>query len=252
MRPLLTKLTPSRGFSQLLHLGYNLLLPVLIYGLVQLGSSGFIGLALSIILLSKWRMFAVRPRFWLANIRANAIDIIIGVSVLALMVGTESTWLQITWMLLWAGWLIFIKPTTSILWVSLQALIGFVVGLSALFLAWTHGPLAGLIVATWALCFFAAHHFFASFDEPYTRLLSFVWAYFGAALIWVLGHWLLFYGPLAQPTLLLSTLGFGLGSLYYLDHFDKLTPNIKRQFVFIMIAIVLVVLAFSGWVDISV
>ena len=251
MRPILTKLTPSRGFSQLLHLGYNILLPALIYILVQLKSSGFVGLALSLILLSKWRMFAVRPRFWLANIRANAIDMIIGVSVLAYMVNTQSTWLQITWAVLWVGWLIYIKPKATVFWVSLQAFIGFVAGLMALFLAWDHGPLIGLVASAGALCFFAAHHFFDSFDEPYTRLLSFVWGYFGAALVWVLGHWLLFYfyGFLAQPTLLLVTLGFGLGTLYYLDHFDKLNTNIKRQFIFIMLAIVLVVLTFSDWGD---
>ena len=249
MRPIIIKLTPSRGFSQLLHLGYNLLLPVLIYGLVQLKSSGFVGLALSIIVLSKWRMFAVRPRFWLANIRANAVDIIIGVSVLGLMVGTDSTWLRVFWTLAWAGWLIFIKPTTSVLWVSLQAFISFLIGFMALFLVWSHGPLVGLVMVSGLLCFFAAHHFFDSFDEPYTRLLSFVWGYFGAALVWILGHWLLFYGVLAQPTLLLGTLGLGLGTLYYLDHFDKLTPNIRRQFVFIMIAVLLVVLTFSDWGD---
>jgi hypothetical protein len=244
MRPLITKLTPSRGFSQLLHLGYNLLVPLLVFLLVR---TSFVQLALSLILLSKWRMFAVRPRFWLANIRANAVDMIIGVSVLAFMIGTGNEWLQLFWAVLWAGWLIFIKPTTSVLWVSLQALIGFVAGLMALFLVWDHAPIARLVLAAGLLCFFAAHHFFDSFDEPYAKLLSFIWGYFGAALVWILGHWLLFYGFVAQPTLLLIALGFGLGALYYLDHFDKLSQNLRRQFVFIMIAVVVVVLTFSDW-----
>ncbi len=246
MRALLAKLTPSRGYSQLLHLGYNLILPLLVFLLVR---TDFVQLALSLILLSKWRMFAVRPRFWLANIRANAIDIIIGVSVLAFMVGNGSEALQFLWAVLWAGWLIAIKPKTSVFWVSLQAVIGFVAGLQALFLAWDQGPLFGIVLAGGLLCFFAAHHFFDSFDEPYTRLLSFLWGYFGAALVWVLGHWLLFYGQIAQPTLLLATLGFGIGTLYYLDHFDKLSKNLRRQVILIMVAVVLVVLTFSDWGD---
>jgi hypothetical protein len=247
MRPLITKLTPSRGFPQVLHLGFNLILPLLVFLLVY---TNFIQLALSLVLLSKWRMFAVRPRFWLANIRANAVDIIIGLSVLAFVVASSGTvWLQLFWAAIWAAWLIVIKPKTSVLWVSLQALLGFIAGLMALFLAGDQAALVWLIVAAGCLCFFAAHHFFDSFDEPYTRLLSFMWAYFGAALTWVLGHWLLFYGPVAQPTLLLVTLGFGLGTLYYLDHFDKLSTNNRRQFIFIMVAIVLVVLAFSDWGD---
>ncbi|MFA5004176.1 MAG: hypothetical protein WC498_02760 [Candidatus Saccharimonadales bacterium] len=246
MKSLITKFKPSRGFSQIVHFGYNVSLPLLVFLLVRID---FIQLALSVILLSKWRMFAVRPRFWLANVRANAIDVTIGLSALAFTVATGSELLQIVWALLWAGWLIFIKPKTSVLMISVQALIGFVAGLLALFLAWDHGPLAGLVLITGALCFFAAHHFFDSFEEPYSRLLAFVWGYFGAALTWVLGHWLLFYGIVAQPALLLISLGFGLGALYYLDHFDRLTVNIQRQFIFIMVIVVLVVLTFSDWGD---
>jgi hypothetical protein len=246
MRPLITKLTPSRGFSHTFYYVYNALLPLLVFLLVRVS---FVQLALSLILLSKWRMFAVRPRFWVANVRANAIDIIIGLSVLAFMTATGNEWAQLVWAVLWASWLIGIKPRADTLWVSLQALIGFGIGLSALFLAWDHAPLFALVGSAGLLCFFAAHHFFYSFDEPYTRMLAYFWGYFGAALVWVLGHWLLFYGPIAQPTLLLVSLAFGLGTLYYLDHFDKLSLNVRRQVIFVMVAVLLVVLTFSDWGD---
>jgi len=246
MRPLINKLTPSRGFSHTFYYVYNALLPVLVFLLVRIS---FVQLALSLILLSKWRMFAVRPRFWVVNIRANAIDIIIGVSVLAFMVSTGNELAQAIWAVLWAGWLIAIKPRTDTLWVSLQALIGYAVGLSAMFLTWDHSPLFVLVGGAGLLSFFAAHHFFYSFDEPYTRMLAYFWGYFAAALTWVLGHWLLFYGPVAQLTLLLAALSFGLGTLYYLDHFDKLSLNVRRQIIFVMVAILLVVLTFSDWGD---
>lgn len=246
MRPLIQKFTPSRGFSHAFYFVYNALLPLLVFLLVR---TSFVQLALSLILLSKWRMFAVRPRFWIANVRANAIDMIIGVSVLAFMTATSSEFLQLIWVILWGGWLIVIKPKADTFWVSLQALIGFAAGMTALFLTGDHAPLYLLVSSAGLLCFFAAHHFFDSFDEPYTRLLSYVWGYFGAALTWVLGHWLLFYGPVAQPTLLLVAGGFGLGTLYYLDHFDRLSLTVRRQVFFILVAIVLVVLAFSDWGD---
>ncbi len=76
-----------------------------------------------------------------------------------------------------------------------------------------------------------------------------MWGYFGAALGWLLSHWLLFYQVVAQPTLLLSTLGYGLAILYYLDHHSRLNKGLKQQFTFVMIAIVLVVLTFSDWGD---
>jgi hypothetical protein len=174
---------------------------------------------------------------------------IIGVSVLAFMTTTTSEFYQLLWVVLWAAWLINVKPRADTLWVSLQALIGFAAGMTAVFLTWDHAPLFVLVGAAGLLCFFAAHHFFDSFDEPYTRLLSLLWGYFGAGLTWILGHWLLFYGPVAQPTLLLVAGAFGLGTLYYLDHFDRLSLNVRRQIIFIMVAVFLVVLAFSDWGD---
>lgn len=80
-------------------------------------------------------------------------------------------------------------------------------------------------------------------------MLSYIWGYFGAALAWLLSHWLLYYHGLAQPTLLLSALGYGLAVLYYLDHKDRLSRGARRQFIFIMLAIVVVVVAFSDWGD---
>ena len=54
---------------------------------------------------------------------------------------------------------------------------------------------------------------------------------------------------MAQPTLLLSTIGYGMAVLYYLNHRDRLSTGVRRQFIFIMLAIVLVVLTFSDWGD---
>ncbi|HSX36768.1 MAG TPA: hypothetical protein VLG13_01440, partial [Patescibacteria group bacterium] len=141
------------------------------------------------------------------------------------------------------------KPKTSGLMVSVQAGIGQLAALSALYLAWSNGPLYGLTLATGLICYLAAHHFFDTFDEPYAKLLSYLWGYFGAALAWLLGHWLLFYRVVAQPTLLLTIIGYGMAVLYYLDHHERLNATLKRQFIFIMIAIILVVLVFSGWDD---
>jgi hypothetical protein len=192
-------------------------------------------------------MFAVRPRFWVTNIRANAVDIIVGVSVLVFMVNTESQMLQLLWTAAYILWLTVLKPASSALMVSAQALVGLAAGLMAIFVGWGGGPLYGLVFTTGLVCYLAAHHFFDSFDEPYAKLLSFIWGYFGAALVWVLGHWLLYYGVIAQPVLLLVALGFGLGTLYFLDHKDRLSDGLRRQLIFIMVAIVGIVVIFSNW-----
>lgn len=244
MRPLIAKIKPASGFSRIIHTLLNILLPLAVFILVRMD---FVQIALAIVLLAKWRMFAVRPRFWLANIRANAVDIIVGVSILALMVDASSQMVQFVLMLAYIVWLIFIKPASDVLMVSVQALLALLAGLMALFVSWPDGPLYGLVLVTGVICYLTARHFFDSFDEPYAKLLSYVWGYFAAALTWVLGHWLLFYGAIAQPVLLLLAIGYGLATLYYLDHHDRLSKAVRRQFIVIMIAIVAIVVVFSDW-----
>jgi hypothetical protein len=246
MRPILTKIKPTSGFSSFLHLALVLVLPVAVFILVSLN---FVQLAFSVIVLSKWRMFAVRPRFWAANVRANAIDLMVGLSIVVFMMHTQSIGIRIGWTVLYAAWLLFIKPASSIFMVTTQAFIGQLTALMALYLAWASGPIYGLTLLTGLFCFFAARHFLEVFDEPYSRLLAYIWGYFGAALGWLLSHWLLFYRGVSQPALLLSFLGYGIAVIYYLDHYNKLNKGLKRQFMFVMLAVVIIILAFSDWGD---
>ncbi len=247
MRALPGKLTPAKGFSGYFHFGLTSFLPVILFVLVQINLST---IAFLVIVLSKWRMFVVKPRFWLANLRANAIDIIVGVSFLIFMtVSRQNDLWCLIWALVYAAWLLFIKPGSGTLLVSIQAFVGQVLGLTALYLGWTIAPLYGLVIATWAICYLSARHFYSSFDEPHSSLYSSLWGYFAGALAWILGHWLLFYGFIAQPTLLLGVISFGLAAIYYLDENDKLSDLLRRQFIFIMLAVIVVVLVFSNWGD---
>ncbi len=244
MKPLLTKVKPVNGFGHALHLGLVILLPLAVYVLVglQLVVPAFV-----IILLSKWRVIAVKPRFWPALLRANAIDIIVGLSILAFMVHSDSVYIRAVFAIAYGVWLLAVKPRNDTLSVSFQAAIGQFVGLTALFMIKGGASLLLLVIGAGMIGYFTARHFFDSYDEPYSRLLSYTWGYFSSALVWVLGHWLLFYGFLAQPTLVLSALGYGLAALYYFDHENRLSTLLRRQFIFIMAAIILVVLAFSDW-----
>lgn len=225
------------------------LLPFLTYSLVR---NQFVEVALAVILLSKWRMLAVRPRFWAANLRANSIDLIVGFATVVFMVssGNDQALLQAFWALLYTGWLIFIKPRSNLMAVAAQAFIGQLYGLTALYLVWLNGPLLGLTLAAGLICYLAARHFFDGFNEPYAKLLAYIWGYVAAAVSWLTGHWLLmYYSVLSQPTILLTTLGYGLAALYYLDHRDRLSKGLRLQFIFIMLAIILVVLSLSDWGD---
>lgn len=246
MRQALTKFRPVDGFAHTLHLVLTVALPILIYIFVRIDLAQ---LAIITIFLSKWRMFAVRPRYWLANLQANAVDILVGVSLVIFMTQTTSQLWQLVWAAVYMSWLLLIKPSTTLLGAAGQAIIAQSLGLLAVYLAWGGAPAYVLILATWVVCYVSARHFFTGFDEPYTKFLSNIWGFFGGALAWISSHWLLYYGAVAQPTLLLVVISLGLGSLYYLHKADRLTLLLRRQFLFIMLAIIVVVLVFSDWGD---
>ncbi|CAN5348720.1 hypothetical protein BH09PAT4_BH09PAT4_03630 [soil metagenome] len=249
MKPLVSKLQPTKGFSHAAYLGLVSILPLLLFVVLRINYLG-LQLALAIVLLSKWRIFALRPRFWPAIVRANGVDIMVGVSaVLFMQLSIDQPIVQFLWAVMYALWLLFVKPGSSIFMVSAQAFIGQLAGLMALYLVWSDGPLFGLVGVTALICYLAARHFFDSFDEPYSRMLAYLWAYFAAGLVWVLGHWLLFYTIIAQPVIVLTTVGYGLAVLYYFDHHNKLTKVLQRQLLTIMLLIVLVLIIFSDWSD---
>lgn len=250
------RVKPAAGFAPLFHALYRIALPAVIFVLVRLDIG--IWLPLLVILLSKWRIFAVRPRFWPANIRANAVDLMVGVSIVIFMFESGSMALQAVWATVYAVWLLFIKPSSSMLFVSLQAGIGQLFALTALFMVagktlqdgffgWTSLPIGAMVLLAGLACYLAARHFFDSFSEPYAKMLAYVWGYFAAAATWVLGHLLVVYpdqdGVVAHPTLLLSAIGYTLAAVYYLEHFEKLSRLVKRELLFLGGLVVFVLLA---------
>lgn len=243
---LVEKIRPGRGFAHALHLGFLAFLPPIILVLVRLD---FTSIALAVLLLSKWRMFALHPRHWLSHIRTNSVDIIVGVSFLAFLAASNAMWLQLVWVLLFEVWLLYIKPGSSAGLMSLQAVIAAFLGYSSIFLAIDDAPLAIYVLAYWVVGYFTARHFLNAYDEKHGRLLSSVWGFFTASIMWVLGHWLLFVGPIAQPALLLGVLSFGLAGLYYLEQNDRLSSGVRKQIVFTMGAIIFVLIIFSEWGD---
>jgi hypothetical protein len=238
------KIKPTRGFSHAVHIGLNAALPLVAYILVR---TDFVSIAILLILLAKWRMFAVQPRYWQANLIANSVDIIVGVSLVLFMASTAIVWWQLLWAILYGVWLVWLKPKSDVMYVSAQAMIGQLLGLAVLYLKFGDSDLVTLVLGTWLIAYLAARHFLTSFEEAHTGLISHVWAYFAASLAFILGHWMLFYGSVAQIILIMTNLGYGLAALYYLEAKDRLTITLKRQLLTIMTAILVIILILSDW-----
>jgi hypothetical protein len=238
------KIKPTKGFSHIFYLALNIGLPILAYILVRID---FVAIAIILILLSKWRMFAVRPRYWIANIISNGVDIMVAVSLVLFMATTSVVWWQLLWTGLYIGWLTWLKPRYDVLSVSAQAMVGQLLGLSVLYLKFGDSSIVGLVAGTWLVTYLSARHYLTSFEENHSPLLAHIWAYFAASLAFVLAHWLLFYGTIAQIIVILTTIGYGLAARYYLDATERLPVRLERQMLAIMAAILVIIIVFSNW-----
>lgn len=245
MRLLRRQQTKRKGrFSDFLHFLLVGALPMLLFALVRLE---FVGFAFAVVLLSKWRMLAVKTRHWPANIRSNAVDIFVGLSMVVFMSIASTQLLQLVMVGLYAAWLLIIKPRSSDLWIGMQALIAQTVSLVAIFLIWNEASETMLTFVVWGVTYLCARHFLGAFDEAMSRASAYTWAFFSASLTWLCSHWLLYYKVISQPALILTVVGYGMAALYYLQHKDRLSKGVQRQFISLMVAVVLFILIFSDW-----
>lgn len=151
-------------------------------------------LAITIVLLSKWRTLAVRPRFWCANIVANMVDIIVGISVVIILYGASgSPWLQTIIAALYAGWLLFIKPRSKRVYVAYQAGIALFLGVTALSMVSYSWNILFFVAVMWLFGYAATRHVLGSYEEPLTALYSLVAGFICAELGWIGFHWLMAY-----------------------------------------------------------
>ena len=83
---ILGKLKGRNITSSILHILFNAVFAAMVFLAINIG--GQIEVALILILVSKWRIFAVRSRYWGVNILANLVDIV----VISCRCYTGSTW----------------------------------------------------------------------------------------------------------------------------------------------------------------
>ena len=173
--------------SELVYIALNLGLAATLLIVVLFVQSPW--LAIAIVLLSKWRSLAVRPRFWFANLVANMVDVIVGVSTVVLMYAAGAAWIQVGLAVLYAVWLLFIKPRSRRSFVALQA-----------------GTAVFFVLAMWVIGYSSARHVLGSYDEAMTSLYSLIAGLFFAELGWISFHWLFAYTIPGLGSVMLSQL----------------------------------------------
>ena len=162
-------------------------------------STQSIWLPILAVLLSKWRVLAVRPRFWLANILANLVDIVVGLSyVVIIFQASGALWFQVAMTAAYIFWLLVIKPRSKRSFVVAQAMVALFLGINALAMVAYNIDVIVFVVAMWVLGFVTYRHVLMHYSDPLATYLSLVGGLFMAELGWLGYHWLFSYGVSAE------------------------------------------------------
>lgn len=179
-------------FSEFIYIVLNIALALAILAVVWAVESPWAALAL--VLLSKWRVLAVRPRYWFANIQANLVDIIVNVSVVILLYAASgAVAAQCILTALYIVWLLFIKPRSKRTFVTVQAGTALFLGITALAVVSYDWNVFFFVFAMWLIGYGTTRHVLASYDEPHLSFYSLVWGFVLAEFGWLTYHWMFAY-----------------------------------------------------------
>lgn len=198
MKQLLEVLRKKSIFGEVSHVLLNILLALAVYGLVYIGGWA-IYTAVFLVLLSKWRIFAVRPRYWWANILANIVDISVSLSMVVLLTiasesGVYSTALEYGVVASYIIWLVLIKPRSHKNWVLVQAVTTLFFGTWAIAEMSHMMPMWLVVAAMYVIGYGAARHVLTTFEESDMSLVSMVHGLITAEVAWLIYHWNIAYG----------------------------------------------------------
>lgn len=158
--------------------------------------------AFALVLLSKWRIFAVRARFWTANIQANLVSIIVSFSYVVFVYsvnlvndGSLSNFIfQCLLTFIYACWLLFLKPKSKKKWVVAQAGLASFAGITAIFVLSYNWPVSLAVLLAWLIGYASARHVLGNYDdEDHIILLSLAWGLVLAEISWATYHWTIAY-----------------------------------------------------------
>lgn len=180
--------------------------------------------ALGLVLLSKWRVFAVRSRYWTANIRANLVDVIVGISmVVFLYAASDDLTTQVGLTAMYIAWLLFIKPRSKRAYVASQAMVGLLFGIGAIVQVSPALPVSVVVILAWVVGYATSRHVLSVQHESHINFLSLLWGFVVAEIMWLSYHWTIGYQvgatlQLPQVVVIIAALSFLAERIYISYH----------------------------------
>lgn len=150
---------------------------------------------LILILISKWRVFAVRSRYLWINIKSNLVDFIVGFSVVLLAYFAGNNLLPIDFILIgiYTIWLLFIKPLSSESATMVQSLFAVLLGISATALMTENVNSAVAVVLSFLIGYAASRHVLVQTNDKDFTLTTFVCGLIFAEVMWLCYSWNIVY-----------------------------------------------------------
>ncbi len=179
--------------SSMVHVFLNLLLGVGAVLITVLSGSPALGILL--VLVSKWRVFAVRARYFFLNLKSNLVDIIIGISVvlLAYYAGTEFLPVDLLLMVIYSVWLLFIKPMSSENAALIQSIIAVFLGMSAAAMVAASTNAIVIVLLAFLVGYAATRHVLIQGSDKDFTLTTLVCGLIFAEIAWLCQMWSIVY-----------------------------------------------------------
>ena len=179
--------------SSMVHVFLNILLGIGSVLVTVLSGSPALGIIL--VLMSKWRVFAVRGRYLWLNIKSNLVDMIVGVSVVLLTYYAGPSLLPVDFILagFYCVWLIFIKPLSSEKAALMQSLVAVFLGISAAAIIAANLDTIVIVLLAFLVGYAASRHVLVQSSDKDFTLTTLVCGLVFAEVAWLCQTWSIVY-----------------------------------------------------------
>ena len=240
--------------SSILHVVLNILLGVGSVFITYVTDSWYIGIILVII--SKWRTFAVRPHYWWINLKSSLVDFIVGFSFVFITYcsGTEWQPVHTALAILYTIWLILIKPRSTDFFAEFQAIASVLLGTTASVMLFASSNSLFLALSCFVIGFAASRHTLVQSDDNDFSLITVSAGLFSAEIAWLCHSWLIVYAfsgtgiLIPQLAIIMSLVIFTLNRIYAsaIRHDGEIKlSEVTLPTVFSILSILIIVLFFS-------
>lgn len=179
--------------SSTVHVFLNILLGIGAVLITVFSGSPLLGILL--VLMSKWRIFAVRRRYLWLNIKSNLVDLIVGLSIVLLTYYASSTLLPVDFilMIIYVIWLLIIKPMSTEVANLIQSLIAVFLGISATTIMTAGNNVLIAVLLAFLVGYAASRHVLVQTDDKDFTLTTLVCGLIFAEVAWLCHSWAIVY-----------------------------------------------------------